>query len=184
MGTIHGFEIPFTIDVPGALVGDKRRRGHRSAETTARSVAERMEPAALTSALASKPFGCPRFGFRSFFFPILRRGIRLQLTEKLDQDACNLIYRSQEHSFVSLRRLVEPSDLSHVLQRRRPRLVFGHGRIKLNSVLMFLHIPFRLANEIRSRIFDARPIYFDSSSNCCKYCCQKTAHVCVPCPCV
>jgi MutS-like protein len=92
-------------------------------------------PCAEPTGLRPEPLGCAGFRLCGFLFAISRRSIGLERAEKMDRDSGNVIDGSQEQGFVRLRRLVEPGDLAHVLQRRGPRLLLGHRRIEVEQGL-------------------------------------------------
>jgi hypothetical protein len=52
---------------------------------------------------------------------------------ELCRDSCDLIYGRNERSFIRFRRLVEPGDLSHELERGRADLFGSDGRIKIEK---------------------------------------------------
>src|SRR5208337_367745 len=74
-------------------------------------------------------------GFRlgGFFFPVLRRRVRVERLEKTSRDAGDFIDRGEERGFVRLRRLVETGDFSHELKRSRSHLFVGNGRIEVEE---------------------------------------------------
>ena len=89
--------------------------------------------------LLTDPFGPPNlsalraFCFRGLFFPILRRRIGLERTEKSSRDGGDFLNCDQERRFVCLRRLVKTADFSHELERSRVNLFVGDWWIKVKE---------------------------------------------------
>src|SRR5258708_32111589 len=85
----------------------------------------------------SSPESAGRASFRlcCLFFPILRRRVGFERTEKATRDAGYFIDGSQKRGFVRLRRLVKPADFSYKLKRSCLNLFVGDWRIEIEKSL-------------------------------------------------
>src|ERR1700724_2738050 len=77
--------------------------------------------------------GGASFRLCCLFFPILRRRVGFERTEKTTRDAGYLIDGSQKRGLVRLRWLVKPADFSHELKRSRSNLFVGDWRIEIEK---------------------------------------------------
>src|SRR5215210_9019418 len=66
---------------------------------------------------------------------VLRRRIRHEIGEEVHRGVRDLVDRSVKGFLVRVRRLREAADLADVLQRRRPDLVVGRGRLEVEERL-------------------------------------------------
>ena len=73
--------------------------------------------------------------FRRFYGSIPRRRARLERVEKTRRYRRDFIHRRQKARFVHFRRFVNSTYLSHELQRRRPNLFRGNGRLEVEQRL-------------------------------------------------
>jgi hypothetical protein len=81
----------------------------------------------------AKPLAVASHGLGSFFFPILRRGFRLQGTEQAGADSRYLFHRAGKGWFIRFRWFIEPADFSYELERRRPDFVFSDRRVEVKK---------------------------------------------------
>jgi len=79
--------------------------------------------------------GGASFRLCCLFFPILRRRVGFERTEKTTRDAGYLIDGSQKRGFVRLRGLVKPADFSYKLKRSCLNLFVGDWRIEIEKSL-------------------------------------------------
>jgi hypothetical protein len=96
----------------------------------ARQVTADAEPSAPSSA---ESLCGTRLRLGGFFLPILRRCICVERVEKTSRDRGDFIDRSQERSFVRLRRFVKAADFPHELERGSSNLLASDGRIEVEE---------------------------------------------------
>ena len=82
---------------------------------------------------SSESLSSSSFRFCRLYGSISWRRAGLKRLEKTSRDGCDFIHRRQEASFVGLRRLVDSTDFSHELERRRPNLFRGDRRLKVEE---------------------------------------------------
>src|ERR1700732_1201200 len=96
----------------------------------ARQVTVDAEPSPPSSA---ESLVATRLRLGGFFLSILRRCMWVERVEKTSRDRGDFIDRSQERSFVRLRRFVKAADFSHELERGSSNLLASDGRIEVEE---------------------------------------------------
>ena len=84
-------------------------------------------------ASSCKAYCGPGLRLCGFFFTVFRWRGRFEGMNELRGDSSDFIDGSSERSFIRLRRLVEPGDFSHELERGRAHLFGSDGRIKIEE---------------------------------------------------
>src|SRR5215468_6118161 len=82
-----------------------------------------------------KPHPRPGLGLRHLFFPVFRRRGGLKRPQQTHRRTRHFIDCRLERGLVRLRRLVEPRDLPHELQRSGPHFVIRHRRFEVKQQL-------------------------------------------------
>jgi hypothetical protein len=83
--------------------------------------------------LSAESFGCAGFRLDGLFLPIFRRSIGLKRVEKTRGHASYFIDGCQKRRFVRFGRVREAAYLAYELERSRPNLLVGHGRIEIEE---------------------------------------------------
>ena len=80
-----------------------------------------------------EPLGGPGFRFGRFFFAISGRRASFKRLEQSFRNRCHIFNCRQKRSLIGLRRLGEPADLPHKLQRSGPDFLVCHRRLEVKK---------------------------------------------------
>src|SRR5579864_6337914 len=110
--------------------GDKHHKVSRSTRCCMNGTNEHVES---STSSRTESLYCTSFGSYGLSFSIPGRCARLERAQKASRYVRDLINRRKEQLFVRFRRLVEPADLAHKLQRSRPYLFGSDGRFEVKQ---------------------------------------------------
>jgi len=103
------------------------------------------DPRSRNSIAKSFTGALSRFG--GFFLPILRRRRRLETTQELRRDLCDLVDSRLEHRVIRFEGVLKPLIFLTNCSDAARISASVTGGSKLNNVLMFRHIPFDLHQQ-------------------------------------